>query len=122
MVMKILALFMFFGLSITSANAAHWECKGAHNLKRISFDLVSDVMNFSVVAPDLDQRDLQKSFVQVNTFTMVANQLLDDRAQETIDYTLIIDQYSKTLQVFSQWSTNNNVDVETIVCQVTELN
>jgi hypothetical protein len=118
--MKSILFLAFLGLSL-NAHAEQWNCKGGHNLETISFDYqIGGVSNFNVVAPDLDQKGLQESFVQVNEFTIVANQLLDNRAQETIDYTLIIDRGAHTLTVLSQWSTNENVDSETISCKVSK--
>ena len=118
--MKSTIFFVLLGLLSANAQAAHFECTGAHNLEKVSFDLTASVENFKVVAPVLEQKGLNDSFVQVNEFTLVAYQLLDNLAQETIDYTLIIDRDAKTVQVLSQWSTNENVDSEKLACTVTE--
>lgn len=117
--MKSTLFFILLALS-TNAQAEHFECKGAHNLQQVSFDLNASVENFKVVAPDLEQKGLNESFGQVNAYTMVAYQLIDTKAQETIDYTLIIDRDANSVTVFSQWSTNENVDMEKLVCLVTE--
>lgn len=118
--MKSALFFIVLGLFSINAEAAHWDCKGAHNLQQVSFDLNSSFENFAVVAPDLDQKGLQLAFEPINAFTLAAYQLIDTKAQETIDYTLIIDRDAKSVSVFSQWSTNENVDVEKLVCIVNE--
>ncbi len=117
--MKSTIFFVLMALSL-NANAAHWECKSDHQLKQISFDLSSTIENFKVVAPELDQKEINDAFKQVNSFTLVAYQVIDTVAQETIDYTLIIDQSAKSVSVLSQWSTNENVDSETIKCIVSK--
>ena len=117
--MRTAILIAFLGLSL-NAQAAHWDCKGTQNLEKISFDLTASVEHFTVVAPDLEQKGLQESFQPVNSFTLVAYQVLDNKAQETIDFTVIIDAGAKSVSVLSQWSTNENVDVDPMSCVVSE--
>ena len=118
--MKILALlaFSFAGSAAQASYGEHWNCNGGRGLEHISFDLKSGMDNFTVVASNLDQKDLKKLFIQSNAFTMSAMQVLDVRAQETIDYTIVMNRGAHTLTIFSQWSTNNEVDSEVVDCAV----